>query len=167
MTTSFVGVATMWAPEDAPTYKVKLVNAALVAEDGGNLDFANAHIAKTDEMIAAGKMVKGTISVGREWSDPAKYPPEMDAKSVERGPVANNAIINVSSTGEITSTDDLANGGTRRAIRLFVNEAAANAWINFALSFGALNSVILSEEELTTLLPGLPGDDVIRQFLVA
>ena len=166
MTTSFVGVATIWAEEDTPTHKVKLVNGQLVADTGGNLDFANIHIAKCDEMIAAGKMVKGTLSIGRAWSDPAKYPAELTEQFVERSPLANNAVISVNA-GELTSANQPGGDGQRRGVRLFVNEAAANEWISFVLSFGAQASLVLSEEELNALLPGLPSDDVIRQFLVA
>jgi hypothetical protein len=166
MTTSFVGVATIWAEEDTPTHKVKLVNGQLVPDTDGNLDFANVHIAKCDEMIAAGKMVKGTLSVGRAWADPTKYPAELSEQIIERSPLANNAVISVNA-GEITAANQQGSDGTRRGVRLFVNEAAANEWINFVLSFGAQNAIILSEEELNALLPGLPSDDVIRQFLVA
>jgi len=167
MSTSFVGVATIWALEDTPTHKVKLVNGSLVADTGGTLDFANVHVAKTDEMIAAGKMVKGTLSIGRQWADPAKYPPELPQLFIERSPIANNVVINVNA-GEVSTTSNATsdNTSTVRGVRLFVDEAAANEWINFVLSFGAINSIILTSEELNTLLPGLPSDDVIRQFVV-
>lgn len=165
MSTSFVAVAIQWADEDSPQYKIKIVDGELVAEPGGNLEWAKLQLAKAAEFVDAGKMVKGTLSIGRPWADPAKYPSHLPTRYFELGPILNDStVIADPTTNTVEST---APGSMRKAVRLFVNEAAADEWINFVLSFGARLAVKLTEEELNTVLPGLPSDDVIRQFVTA
>lgn len=162
MSTSFVGVAVQWAPENSPLYKVKIVNGELVAEDeSANIDFTRLHLNKSAEMIAAGKMVKGSIAVGR-WGETSKYPTNLPEYFIECGPVANDSIIS-NNAGEISSAPSK---DRRSAIRLFVDESAANEWITFVLSHNALTAIILTEEELFGFLPDFPSDDVIRQYVV-
>jgi hypothetical protein len=148
---TFVSVATIWAPGTLPNYELYVVL-----------------MAKAREMVNAGKMVKSTLphaskpAQAQVYSDVTR--PDLGLGDVNELQAYVTSMVIQYNDATQTATGHWPEGEPQKQMRIFVNEAAANEWIEFVLQYGALDAMILSQEEVAAKLD-LPSDDIIQQYV--
>lgn len=135
--------------------------------------------AKVDEMIRAGKAVKGTLGTvehphlpgGELYRDPNVYKGNERFLFNDRiRPWATNNIYNHNEETKETLVDypnQRVVPEPFRALRVWKGREAAYEWIDFLMGLGAESVVILTDEELAALGRTLPPDEEIDKHMEA
>jgi hypothetical protein len=145
--TAFFVVSTVFAPGVLP-----------------NADYLAVSTVKVREMIDAGKMVKGTLPYnGRNNIEGYTNLGHPIGNLAEERPLASNIVLTYNEETK-TFNGGRPEGEPAKFLRMFTSEAAANEWCQFTLQYGALTSMILTPEQVATLIE-LPPDEVIQQYV--
>jgi hypothetical protein len=145
---AFFVVSTVYAPGSLP-----------------NRDYHDLVTNKVREMIAAGKLVKGTLPhATKNSTDGYTNVSDPIGDLVEERPFATNIVLTFNEQTK-TFTGGRVPGEPAKFLRIFTSQAAAEEWCEFALQYGAINALILTPEEAAELVD-LPPDEVIQQYVV-
>lgn len=143
--------------------------------------FPNAHLSnltrqKSIEFVDSGKSVSGELPTSDHKADLVTFLADGTNKTinyggnfdthkdhVKYGPVMTNLKHDVDlATNTVTSY--FPAGEVIKNVRLFTTVDAANEWIEFALTIGALSASILTENEYKDFIT-LPPDEIIDQYV--
>ena len=155
MATQYFPVSFQWAPGTFPNPELQAVV-----------------FSKATAMMSAGKMANGRLN--EHILDAPVFPDGYTIQTVERGetedrerplemPVTFNFVYDVDHiTKKVTMTIDPT--VTQKALRILRTEADANEIINFIMELGALNCVILTNDDLIAEGIILPDDSIIATY---
>jgi hypothetical protein len=145
---------------------------------GGPGTFNEVVFNKVRQMINEGKMVKGTlrnqfpsfdhVPVGYMVSDPFHPEPhfftETDIANKDLGALFTNRIFRTDNDAKIVYITMPT--GEWKGVRVLKTQADADEWIAFCYSLGAINSRIMTEQEIAELAVTWPADSVIANYFV-
>jgi hypothetical protein len=175
MATNYFVVLTQWSVGGAP-------NQVGTKDADGVSELQQACSDKGWEMIQAGKMVRADCPTKNDslaqldgkFTDGTPFHPIVPSNlAVSYGrswfSSGRDKYLNAIATSRDRSIalalpDEFNNDETPKFLRIFVTEAAANEWNDFALSLGATFSIVLTPAEYEPL-DLIPDDSIIAQYI--
>jgi hypothetical protein len=155
MATQYFPVSFQWAPGTFPNPELQAVvyNKALEMQTAGKMANGKLHKHLVDAPVVPDGYTLQTVERG--ISEDREKPPE--------GPITFNFVYDVDHiTKKVTMTIDPT--VTQKAMRILKTEADANEIINFIMELGALNCIILTNDDLIAEGIILPDDSIIATY---